>query len=125
MASLLALVVQTFDAEVNHSSTDLNSLIVTREQRRSLLNKHKRSKLALVVLKHKFTILEFNLSVASTDRDVIDAEVGLMTTTKLENIFLRGGPNNVNNAGGVFFLVEGFEHHVVALLLLVVDEFEL
>ena len=42
--------------------------------------------------------------MASTDRNVIDAKVTLMTTTEFENILLGARLDNVNDSTVVFLL---------------------
>jgi hypothetical protein len=48
-----------------------------------------------------------------------------VTSAKFEDVFLRSRPNYMNDARSVFLLVQTFKHHVVALLLLVLNKTEL
>lgn len=86
-----------------------------------MLDQNECTKLALVIFEHELSILEFDFSVTTRHRNVINPQVRLVTTTEFENILLRGWPNNVNNSTGVFLLIETFKHHVVTFLLLVLD----
>lgn len=57
--------VSSFDTEINNCAANLNCFVEARQQGGSLLNKHKGSKLRLVILEHKFSIFELDLGMAS------------------------------------------------------------
>lgn len=48
-----------------------------------------------------------------------------MSTAQFEDIFLGCGPDYVDNSGCIFLLIKGLKYHIVALLVLVIDKFEL
>lgn len=45
-----------------------------------------------------------------------------MPATQLENVLLGSRPNDVDYAGGILFLIKGLQNHIVALLLLILDQ---
>lgn len=93
------------DRKVDHSATDLNGFVVTGKEWSPLLDQNESSKLTLVVLEHELAVFEFDLRVASTNRNVVDAEVALVAAAQLEHFFLWSGSDNMNNATCVFLLV--------------------
>ena len=62
----------------------MNSFIIARQKWCSLFDEYKSAKFRRIILKQEFAIFEFDLGVASTHRDVIDAQVTFMTTAQLE-----------------------------------------
>lgn len=80
------------DAEVYDSATDLNGLVIARNERGSLSDQDKGTELREIVLKVETSLwvssvrilLELNDSMAPGDRDIVNAQIALMTATKLE-----------------------------------------
>lgn len=112
----------SLDREVDHCPPHLHCFVVSREERCALLNENKGPELALVVFEHELAVVELDLRVAAGNRDVVNSEVALMATAKLEDISLRGGLDNMDDPRSVLLLVKRFEHHVVACLFFVLHE---
>ena len=70
----------SLNAKIDDGATNLHSFVEARQERRALLDKHKCAKFTLVVLEQELATLELYLRVAAADRDVIDAQITLMTT---------------------------------------------
>ncbi len=52
--------------------------------------------------------------MASGNRDIINPEVTLMTTSEFKHILLCGRTDNINNPAVIFLLTQTFQHQVVA-----------
>ncbi len=69
----LSPVADWLDAEVNNSSSDLDSFIETRNQWSFILNKNKGPKLWRIVLKLELIVLKFDNGMTSRYWDIIDS----------------------------------------------------
>ena len=71
-----------------------------------MLHQDECAELALIVLKQELAALKLDLCVAARDGDIINSEITFMATTQLENRFVDGWSNDVDNSGGVLLLTE-------------------
>lgn len=112
----------SLDREIDHGASNLHCFVVARQEGRSLLDQNEGPELALVVLEHELSVLKLDFGVTARHRDIVDAQVAFVAATELENFLGGSGPYNVNNSGSVLFLVKGLKNHIVARLLLVLNE---
>lgn len=122
---VLMTVINRLYAKVDNSSTNLDCLVVPWEKRGSLLNEHKSAELWLIVFKHEFAIFQLNFSMTSADRNVVDSQITFMASPKLENILTWCRSYNMNNSGGIFFLVQRFKNHEVPCLFFILHKIKL
>lgn len=76
----------------------------------------------MVILEHELAVFKLDLRMATTNRDVVDTEITLVSSSKLEYLLLGRRSNYVDNTRVVLLLVETLEHKVISLLLLVLDQ---
>ena len=60
--------------------------------------------------------------MASRHRDIVDTQVTLVATAQLKHGLARRRANYVDDSRVILLLGETFEHHVVALRLVVLDQ---
>ena len=70
----------TLSCEVNHGTTNLDSFVEVRDERRALFDQHESAELGLVVFKHELAVFELDLRVAPGNRDVVDSKVAFMAS---------------------------------------------
>ena len=110
------------DREVDDSAADLHGLVEAGQKWRSLLHQNQSTKLALVIFKQELSSLELDFRVASRDGDVIDSQIALVASSKLEDCLAGTGPNYVDNSGVILLLRKTLQHHEVALRLLILHQ---
>ena len=110
------------DAEVDHRSADLDSLVVERDEGTSLFDEHHGAEFRVVVFENELPVQQLDHGVHSGDGDIVYSQISVVASAQFELALLSGRLDHMDDSARVLFMTETLEDEEVTCWLLILDE---